>query len=118
MNAIPEYGECKYYPCYCDQCKATTDPGEEFCEKHIDIMCVSCGAKATSECDYTGQLVCGAPLCDDCHGYSEPGPSGAWGMQNHRHKRKDAPTNAEQEKLDRSESDLAETIGALTGSQT
>ena len=37
-----------------------------FCEKHEDILCVSCGKQATRECAETMMLVCGAPLCDDC----------------------------------------------------
>lgn len=36
------------------------------CEKHSGIVCSSCGAPATHECEETGQFVCGAPLCDDC----------------------------------------------------
>lgn len=36
------------------------------CTKHGNLVCVSCGAKATKSCEVTGMLVCGEPLCDDC----------------------------------------------------
>jgi hypothetical protein len=47
--------------------KCTEPAGENGrCEKHAKAVCCSCGKPATHDCPETGQLVCGAPLCDDC----------------------------------------------------
>lgn len=40
---------------------------------HHRGKCVSCGAPATHECDFAGQLVCGAELCDGCKHYDSLG---------------------------------------------
>lgn len=37
-----------------------------YCKEHEGLKCVSCGQQATHECNETGGLVCGSPLCDDC----------------------------------------------------
>ena len=51
------------------------------CEKHADLVCISCGAPATHTCSETGQFVCGAPLCDDCeHTTAENGTNGGIGF--------------------------------------
>ena len=57
--------KCKFERAWIGACK---QPANEtgFCEEHKKIKCVSCEAQATHECSETGQLVCGAPLCDDC----------------------------------------------------
>ncbi|WP_310619642.1 hypothetical protein [Flexibacterium corallicola] len=53
--------------------------GKEDCKEHGNLKCVSCGAKATRECDATMGLVCGALLCGDCeHELDEKGTTG-WG---------------------------------------
>jgi hypothetical protein len=53
----------------------------DYCEEHKDIVCVSCGKKATKQCPETGQLVCGAPLCDDCsHTTTPEGHNGGVGF--------------------------------------
>lgn len=36
------------------------------CEKHAKERCCVCGKPATHECDWCGQFVCGAPICDTC----------------------------------------------------
>ena len=84
-----DYGEvmtCQYDIAWYGKC----GKGEgEFCEKHAQVKCVSCGAQATHECCYTGQFVCGAPLCNDCVGVEdESKSSGGWGFLNHYHKRR------------------------------
>lgn len=51
------------------------------CEKHANLKCVSCGAKATRSCEETGQFCCGAPLCDECeHTIAEDGTNGNIGF--------------------------------------
>jgi len=56
---------CKFQIAWRGQCcKPIHENG--MCEEHSKVKCVSCGAQATHECSETGQLVCGAPLCDDC----------------------------------------------------
>ena len=60
-------------------CKPIHENG--MCEEHSKIKCVSCGAQATHECSETGQLVCGADLCDDCeHTTHEDGCNGGVGF--------------------------------------
>lgn len=44
--------------------KTATDSGR--CEEHTGLICCSCGAPATGECNETMELVCGAILCDNC----------------------------------------------------
>lgn len=36
------------------------------CEEHHKQKCCSCEALITRHCNYCGQFVCGAPLCDNC----------------------------------------------------
>jgi hypothetical protein len=55
--------------------------GKEDCEKHADLKCASCKAKATHQCAETGQFVCGCDLCDDCeHTLAEDGSNGGIGF--------------------------------------
>lgn len=73
-------GKCKFDKAWIGQCKNEADESG-YCEEHKDVMCVSCGAKATRECPETGQFVCGAPLCDDCkHTNAEDGTNGNIGF--------------------------------------
>lgn len=59
------------------------------CEQHEKVKCCACGAQATHECAHTGQFVCGAPLCDNCEGFTDTSkPSGGWGFMNHIHRAK------------------------------
>ena len=44
-----------------------TTTGKVFCDKHLGLKCVSCKQQATHECPETLSLVCGYPLCDNCH---------------------------------------------------
>jgi len=57
--------DCKYGLAWIGRCRKEAVDGD-YCEDHKDIMCCSCGAKATHQCAETMGLVCGAPLCDDC----------------------------------------------------
>ena len=76
--------QCKYWPSWQPQCRAECEG--DFCEKHAAIYCCVCRDKATHECDHTGQLVCGAPLCNNCEGHTDTSkPAGRWGFMNHTH---------------------------------
>ena len=57
--------QCKFQLAWIGRCK---EPAVEngMCEKHKDLKCCSCGKPATHQCAETGQLVCGADLCDNC----------------------------------------------------
>lgn len=57
---------CKFDIAWSGQCKnVATDNG--YCDEHKNLMCNSCGKKATHSCYETmGPLVCGSPLCEDC----------------------------------------------------
>jgi len=79
--------QCKFDRAWIGRC---TEPADEsgFCEQHDLLPCVVCQSQATHDCDHTGQFVCGAPLCDQCHGYVKAHePSGVFGFMNHYHKR-------------------------------
>lgn len=83
--------KCRYEMAYCyDPCGKECDESG-ICEVHKQRKCVVCGEQATHECNYTGQFVCGAPLCDNC----EEGQAGdsnkglGWGFIGHTHRRKD-----------------------------
>ena len=71
---------CKFQIAWRGQCcKPIHENG--MCEEHAKVKCVSCGAQATHQCPETGQLVCGAPLCDDCeHTTYEDGCNGGVGF--------------------------------------
>lgn len=81
---------CEYVPAYSMGCGKAASDGARFCPQHSGVTCESCGAPAVEECNYTGQFVCGTPLCRDCEGFNEEGkPGGAWGFMNHSHRRKE-----------------------------
>lgn len=56
------------------------------CKEHDHLVCESCGAKATRQCDETFLFVCGASLCATCeHTLSERGTNeGIRGEKMHR----------------------------------
>lgn len=82
--------KCRFGRARIGSCNAPATHGA-FCEMHSQTACRSCGQPATHECSYTGQFVCGFPLCDQCHGWEDTSKwGGAWGFLNHAHKRKDA----------------------------
>jgi hypothetical protein len=58
---------CKYILAWIGPCNKVVLPGHPFCEIHENVRCVSCGNPATHQCGETYQLVCGSPLCDNCH---------------------------------------------------
>ena len=74
------------FPTYGWPCGKPVEHGRYLCESHAAAMCSSCGQVATHGCDYCGQFVCGAPLCDECtFGSDEGKSSGVWGFMNHIH---------------------------------
>lgn len=78
-------GKCKFDIAWGGLCG---DPADEtgMCEKHRGMKCRSCGAQATRECSYTGQFVCGAPLCDNCtHTDGDFSKGLGWGFVGHNH---------------------------------
>ena len=91
VSAKEEFG-CRYVPAYSSPCGALIADENGFCAKHKKRAqcCVkNCENRATHECNHCGQFVCGAPLCDDCHGTTdETKTSGCWGFMNHIHRKK------------------------------
>jgi hypothetical protein len=71
---------CKYIIPWIGNCTKPVAGGEDYCEEHKGLKCVSCGAQATYGCGETGGFVCGQPLCDDCeHTIHENGTNGMGG---------------------------------------
>lgn len=60
-NAEPD--TCVWDRAYAGPCGA---PGHRFCAMHAGHRCVGCGGQADRDCAYTGQFVCGYPICSDC----------------------------------------------------
>jgi hypothetical protein len=58
--------QCKFQRDWAGQCTKLAEPGEDYCKEHLETKCCVCGEQATHSCDYTGQFVCGYPLCDNC----------------------------------------------------
>ena len=85
--ADAEFG-CPYYPAYSGKCNGIK--GESgFCVTHVNKKCGVCGEQAVTECNHTGQFVCGQPLCPDCEGFTDNKKSGgSWGFMNHQHRAK------------------------------
>lgn len=81
--------ECKFDVSWVGRCKKPTLGESEYCAVHYGMKCCSCKAQATHDCDRTGQLVCGAPLCDACDGFETPGAGyGFFGFGGHGHRSK------------------------------
>lgn len=79
-------GECRFSKAWIGFCKKPTDG--EVCEEHAKVKCCVCGEQATSECAHTAQFVCGAPLCDNCHGVQDHSKGyGFFGFGGHGHER-------------------------------
>ena len=67
--------KCEYQIAWSGPC------GKENCAEHALKKCISCGEKATRDCDETGQFICGAPLCENCeHTITEDGTNGGIGF--------------------------------------
>jgi hypothetical protein len=78
--------QCTYVP-YTRCSKEATVDGK--CDDHKDLKCSVCGKPATHGCSYTGQFVCGQPLCDECEGWEDTSKEpGSWGFLNHSHRAK------------------------------
>jgi hypothetical protein len=87
-------------------CGKPVEHGRYLCEEHAASKCSSCGQPATHGCDFCGQFVCGAPLCDECtFGTDTSKSAGAWGFMNHIHVSK--PEFADKHENARLKSELA-----------
>jgi len=52
--------------------------GREDCKEHANLVCCSCGAKATRSCPECLRFgVCGESLCDNC-AHNDSGQPGPW----------------------------------------
>lgn len=60
--------KCKFDVAYIGVCNEQTTEGD-YCDKHTGIACEVCGSQANRTCSFTGQFVCGTPLCENCEGY-------------------------------------------------
>lgn len=80
--------KCRFILAWCGPCgKPVSKDG--LCEKHAAMRCNSCKAQATRECEFTGGVVCGFPLCDDCeHAAVNDSNRGFLGMGNTKHRPK------------------------------
>jgi len=59
--------QCLFKITWAGRCKDNAIDESGYCIKHKDLLCASCGQKATHDCGATsGGLICGAPLCNDC----------------------------------------------------
>lgn len=77
--------KCKFST-YGYACGKPVEHGRYLCEEHATAKCSSCKQPATHGCDFCGQFVCGAPLCDECtFGTDSSKSGGAWGFMNHIH---------------------------------
>jgi hypothetical protein len=82
--------KCRYKRAYSlTNCNQEADKSG-FCKEHKGKKCCVCGEQATHECNYTGQFVCGYPLCDNCtEGKAGDSNKGlGWGFIGHTHIRK------------------------------
>lgn len=80
---------CRFVIAYQGRCGCEPVNERGVCSQHAAVTCQSCGSPATTQCSYTGQFVCGAPLCDDCEGWNDnTKPYGGWGFMNHEHRRR------------------------------
>lgn len=57
--------KCTFSLAWIGPCKEAAG-NHQFCQKHKDKKCSSCGEQATHECSETMGLVCGSYLCDNC----------------------------------------------------
>lgn len=57
---------CKFSKAWIGPCNNEVAEEATFCPSHESLKCHGCEGKATQECDHTGGLVCGCPICDDC----------------------------------------------------
>ena len=80
--------KCKYVEWYQTKpCGAETECA--ICPEHQQRKCSGCKKQATRECSYTGQFVCGSPLCDDCTWTDGDSTKGlGWGFIGHTHQPK------------------------------
>lgn len=78
---------CEFKQAWIGQCNVFSE--NDYCEGHSKDKCCSCGEQATHTCSETMQLVCGAPLCDNCehtvrsNGYNSGGEPLPKGLKGH-----------------------------------
>lgn len=58
--------KCEFILAWIGPCGSEVEGNYTFCKTHDSETCCSCGEKATKECSETMELVCGAPLCNEC----------------------------------------------------
>lgn len=56
---------CNFKMDWMGTCKKPVLEGTEQCLAHYKVKCSFCGNTAFETCDFTGQFVCGAPVCDE-----------------------------------------------------
>ena len=59
--------KCAFWEPYVGECGEPTLPEKVYCKKHDKERCSVCGKQATTRCDVSAGLMCGAPLCRDHH---------------------------------------------------
>lgn len=89
---LAEHGSdgCTFDRAWCGPCGKPLASGSDIlCDEHLPLRCSSCGKQATRDCEYTGQFVCGFPLCVACGPVVDPNQAdfGMFGMR-HEHKPK------------------------------
>lgn len=58
---------CGFLRAWVGKCKTPVTHPDGRCSEHTGLICSSCGAPATHDCDETmGAFICGALLCDEC----------------------------------------------------
>jgi len=57
--------KCKFNKALIGRCGNEADDSG-YCKEHKDLVCCSCGEKATHECEVLMDKACRAPLCDEC----------------------------------------------------
>lgn len=57
--------KCKFDKAWQGACGLPADE-TKICYHHKKVKCMKCKKQATRECDVSGSLTCGTPLCDNC----------------------------------------------------
>lgn len=79
---------CNFNKAWQGKCKNPRAGKSEYCKDHKGLKCCVCGKQANRECDFAGQLVCGALLCKDCYGWHDSTLSNL-GFLGHRHSKRE-----------------------------
>ena len=57
--------QCMYTTLEAGRCEEKAIMCSCYCVEHNQMVCVSCGGKATHDCDITGRPVCNNDTCSD-----------------------------------------------------